>query len=133
MTDYQRFINVINWLKESRKIFNNADLANVLGVSQTYVSLLMTEKKPITANLVKNLVNKFNELNDIWILTGEGSMLKVDATATSRDEINQTGTYNNVHGDNNVNADSTINALIERIKEKDEQISRLITIIEHKL
>lgn len=133
MTDYQRFINVINWLKESRKIFNNADLANVLGVSQTYVSLLMTEKKPITANLVKNLVNKFNELNEIWILTGEGSMLKVDATATSRDEINQTGTYNNVHGDNNVNADSTINALIERIKEKDEQISRLITIIEHKL
>lgn len=81
----------------------------------------------------KRLLVLIPDLNIEWLEEGVGSMLKVDATATSKDEINQTGTYNNVHGDNNVNADSTINALIERIKEKDEQISRLITIIENKL
>ena len=83
MTDKERFIKAIEWLKTNRKIFNNADLAAVLDVSQTYVSLLYNGKKPITDNLVKNLVNKFPELNREWLLTGEGVMTKIDATAQS--------------------------------------------------
>ena len=83
MTDKERFIKAIEWLKTNRKIFNNADLAAVLDVSQTYVSLLYNGKKPITDNLVKNLVNKFPELNREWLLTGEGVMTKIDASAQS--------------------------------------------------
>lgn len=86
MTDKERFIKAIEWLKTNRKIFNNADLAAVLDVSQTYVSLLYNGKKPITDNLVKNLVNKFPELNREWLLTGEGVMTKIDATAQSWEE-----------------------------------------------
>ena len=86
MTDKERFIKAIEWLKTNRKIFNNADLAAVLDVSQTYVSLLYNGKKPITDNLVKNLVNKFPELNKEWLLTGEGTMTKIDATAQSWEE-----------------------------------------------
>lgn len=83
MTDKERFIKTIEWLKTNRKIYNNADLAAVLDVSQTYVSLLCKGKKPITANLVKNLVNKFPNIREEWLLSGEGVMLKVDATAQS--------------------------------------------------
>lgn len=36
MTDKERFIKAIEWLKTNRKIFNNADLAAVLDVSHTY-------------------------------------------------------------------------------------------------
>lgn len=86
MTDKERFIKAIEWLKTNRKIFNNADLAAVLDVSQTYVSLLYNGKKPITDNLVKNLVNKFPELNREWLLYGEGTMTKIDASAQSWEE-----------------------------------------------
>lgn len=86
MTDKERFIKAIEWLKTNRKIFNNADLAAVLDVSQTYVSLLYNGKKPITDNLVKNLVNKFPELNREWLLHGEGTMTKIDASAQSWEE-----------------------------------------------
>ena len=82
MTDTQRFIKIIDWLKDNRKIYNNADLAAILGVSQTYISLLFNGKKPITDNLVKNLFNKFNEINPDWVLSGEGEMISFTSTPT---------------------------------------------------
>ena len=115
------------------KGLNDNKVTVLLGLSVGTLGKSRKEGRDLSASVIEQILNYFNDLDSRWLMTGEGSMLKVDATATSRDEINQTGTYNNVHGDNNVNADSTINALIERIKEKDEQISRLITIIEHKL
>lgn len=134
MTDFQR-------LEEIKKILGLSynKMADVLGMKnpQSFYDI-KAGKCGISYDIASRIQEYFKnnlkqDINVDWIINESGSMFKVDATATSRDEINQTGTYNNVHGDNNVNADSTINALIERIKEKDEQISRLITIIEHKL
>lgn len=85
MTDKERFIKAIEWLKTNRKIFNNADLAAVLNVSQTYVSLLCNGKKPITENLVKNLVNKFPNIKEKWLLTGEGPMVNVVAKTSQKE------------------------------------------------
>lgn len=90
MTETQRFIKIIDWLKENRRIYNNADLAAILGVSQTYVSLLFNGKKPITEKLVNNLFNKFEEVNPQWILSGEGPMIsEVDATSTATDGMSE--------------------------------------------
>lgn len=134
MTDFQR-------LEEIKKILGLSynKMADVLEMKnpQSFYDI-KAGKCGISYDIASRIQEYFKnnlkqDINVDWIINESGSMFKVDATATSRDEINQTGTYNNVHGDNNVNADSTINALIERIKEKDEQISRLITIIEHKL
>lgn len=90
MTDNQRFIKITDWLKENRKIFNNADLACILGVSQTYVSLLSKGKKPLTESIVNNLINKFTEISKDWLLEEKGSMLiPQNATASSVQEIEQ--------------------------------------------
>lgn len=86
MTDTERFIKAIEWLKDNRKIFNNADLAAVLNVSQTYVSLLCNGKKPITDNLVKNLINKFPIFNTKWFLTGEGCMINKETSVQTGEE-----------------------------------------------
>lgn len=134
MTDFQR-------LEEIKKILGLSynKIADVLGMKnpQSFYDI-KAGKCGISYDIASRIQEYFKnnlkqDINIDWIINESGSMFKVDATATSRDEINQSGTYNNVHGDNNVNADSTINALIERIKEKDEQISRLITIIENRL
>ena len=79
MTENERFARVIEALKERRLAFNNADLADVLGVSEAYVSLLKSGKKDLSKKIVKNLVTKFPIINEAWLLTGEGEMLKGQA------------------------------------------------------
>ena len=81
MTENERFARVIEALKERRLAFNNADLADVLGVSEAYVSLLKSGKKDLSKKIVKNLVTKFPIINEAWLLTGEGPMLKGQAGA----------------------------------------------------
>lgn len=88
MTDKERFIEAINYLKKNRFVFNNADLAGVLDVSQSYVSLLISGKKPITDKLVKNIVTKFPQINNDWLLTGNGTMLRTESSSPSSAEQN---------------------------------------------
>ena len=76
MAENERLALVVKELKEKRLIFNNADLASVLEVSPTYVSLLINGKKPLTGKMVNNMVTRFPDINPAWLMTGEGSMLK---------------------------------------------------------
>lgn len=76
MAENERLALVVKALKEKRLIFNNADLASILEVSPTYVSLLINGKKPLTGKMVNNMVTRFPDINPAWLLTGEGEMLK---------------------------------------------------------
>ena len=101
-------------------------IASQLGVSQQYVSGLLSGKKPFG----KKQAQRFAELWGIspsWLLTGEGEMLH--CSDNSRTIVNNTGIANN--GDNaivNPPAPSKeLDTMLEMLKMKDAQIGELIS------
>ena len=73
--------------------------------------------------VLEKIFEKFPEINPLWLFTGEGEMLK------------NVITQNNVEGDNIQGNNFTVNKsetdkLLDLLKSKDEQINKLIEIIE---
>lgn len=78
-SDYQRLIEVINFLKEDRKVYNAKDFAEMVGVHPSYVSEATSNKRSITAKFIEKIEASFPQINGKYILTGEGEMLKSGA------------------------------------------------------
>ena len=72
----ERFIKCAEYLIESRKLRNQAELVQILGLSKGYVSQIMTGKREPSETIVSNLCGRFPEINANWIMTGEGEMLQ---------------------------------------------------------
>lgn len=95
-------------------------IAERLNVSQSYVGMLMSGSKAFGKNAAQTWADMFG-LSAAWLLTGEGSITG---------EVVQ----NNHSGDNFQGDGMTIHqenrCLIDQLKKKDEQIDRLLRIIE---
>ena len=72
----ERFIKCVEYLIESRKLRNQAELVRSMGLSKGYVSQLMSGKREPSETIVSNLCARFPELNPQWIQTGDGEMLQ---------------------------------------------------------
>ena len=100
-------------------------VAELLGVSQAYVKSLFTGSKQFG----KKQARRFEELfgiSETWLLTGKGEM--VIGTVVQN---NQNG--NNIHGNTvNYQGENSTEKLIEMLKKKDEQIDRLLSLLEMK-
>lgn len=100
-------------------------VAELLGVSQAYVNSLFTGSKQFG----KKQARRFEELfgiSETWLLTGKGEM--VIGTVVQN---NQNG--NNIHEDTvNYQGENSTEKLIEMLKKKDEQIDRLLSLLEMK-
>ena len=72
----ERFVQCAKYRSESRKMRNQAELVQVLGLSKGYVSQIMTGKREPSETIVSNLCGRFPEINANWIMTGEGEMLQ---------------------------------------------------------
>lgn len=104
------------------------------GLGNGYVNNIRVS---ITPNKLQSISLHYPELNQAWLLTGEGEMLKGVQTATE----NSAPVYQNSgNGGNNVTQtagapSSTIDKLIEEMRAQREmsaqQIERLLTIIEN--
>lgn len=112
------------------------DLGEKLGIyDKTYLSNLVNGRASVSS-FIDKLTKLFPEIDENWLLTGEGNMLC---------ELNDTA--QNINGDNNtavagngnlVNSDSLFSKVLDEIaaqrriiESKDRQIERLITIIEN--
>lgn len=100
-----------------------------IGVSVSYVNSIRTSIQP---DKMKAISDKFPELNPVWLITGDGEMLQ-------KGNINQVSGDSNttVAGNGNRVTTNDISSMIElqkgyqaMIKEKDDQINRLISVIE---
>lgn len=101
------------------------ELASKLGVSQAYISSLLSGNKPFG----KKQAHRFEEmfgLSETWLLTGKGSML-----ASEEYNNNQKDYIAPAKTEEATKATST-EELIALLKKRDEQIDRLITLLEKK-
>ena len=106
------------------KGLSQTDVANMLGTSPQYISAIFSGRK----NVGKKQAVKFEEifgLSALWLLTGKGDMLSTPIHA-------EEGSVQVMGNASNVNAGKTIDSLVELLKRKDEQIDRLIRLLEGK-
>lgn len=100
-------------------------IASMLGVTQPYVNSLFTGKR----GFGKQQAKKFEELfgiSEAWLLTRNGEMV-IDSVIQN----NQNG--NNIHGHTvNYQGENSTEKLIAMLQKKDEQIDRLLTLLERK-
>lgn len=98
----KRLRQSIDYLIDSREVFNDADLANQLGVHRSYLSRVLHGNKTVTPKFVEKLTKRFPKINGNWILTGEGEMVIaenhigdniVTAKATGNSTANATVNY----------------------------------------
>ena len=117
--------------KKLRQFFKDEGLtqekiADILGVTQPYVNSLLSGKRAFG----KNQAQRFEELFGIsasWLLTGKGEMVLKRVV-----QNNQNG--NNVLGETvTLNEENSTEKFIALLQKKDEQIDRLLTLLELKL
>lgn len=98
------------------------ELALRLGVSQAHINQLLNGKTPFG----KRTASKWAEVLGVsaaWLLTGDGEML-VDSCVQN----NQNG--DNFNGEQIVLKNTDTHDFIALLKKKDEQIDRLLTLLE---
>ena len=107
------------------KGISNSKFEIEVGLSNGY----WRKTKSISSSVVEKILRIYSELNPLWVLTGEGSMLK-NTSASSNTAEGRNG--------NNVNISLTLDKAIDEIAEQrklvaksQEQMDRLIAIIEN--
>ena len=110
----QRLKILIDELKKQRKILNQAEFAEIVGISRTQFSELVTGKRQISDKAVHRIIVAIPEINEDWLRTGEGEMLKNYSAVSSDRSVSIAGSEikeNKI----NVNADETIASLIAEV------------------
>lgn len=110
----QRFKSITVELKKARKVYSDADLARILGISRGEMSNVMSGKRPVSKRIVDNLTTTFPEINKEWLLDGSGEMLKSYSASAENHSISIAGEEikeNKI----NVNTDETIAMLVAEV------------------
>ena len=130
----QRLREVVNKLKNQRKVYSDADFARIVDIPRGDLSQMMSGKRKVSKRCVSNLLREFPEINEEWFTTGEGEML--NNTSTSSDHSVSIAGEEVKENNISINADQTIALLVSelaaqrRLTEKVvEQNSELIAVI----
>lgn len=127
MGTYERIEQILSHYE-----INSAQFAVKVGVNKNWVyDLKIGKVKNISEENAEKIVNAFPEINKIWLLTGEGEMLRTSPNLPA--PFTQSSTFSGQQlGSVTVPAEAwaIIQAQAESLRAKDEQISRLITLIE---
>nr|DAT61920.1 MAG TPA: Regulatory protein [Caudoviricetes sp.] len=113
------------------KNITQVQVANMTGVDQPYVAALLNNKKKFGKKAAQKWGDIFG-ISPSWLLTGEGEMMKPSVFQNNQngDNINgQSVTVNKSETDKFID---TIKECHELLRKKDEQIDRLLTLLERK-
>ena len=95
-------------------MFKNISIRNFeiqIGVSNAYISNL---KKQPREDVIKKILNVYPELNKVWLLTGEGEMLKGATVEAVKTDLQN----------------ETVRMLLAELAEQRKTIARLTAIID---
>ena len=65
------------------KDLNDNKVTNLLSLSVGTLGKSRKEGRDLSANVIEKILNCFNDINSNWLLTGEGTMFRFDATSDS--------------------------------------------------
>ena len=92
MTDIERVVKCVDWLVFQRKVKSRRDLADNMGYTESSVSQILNKKVALSERFIKKLSKVDGAISEVWLLTGEGEMLKRDGvTAITNEQINYKG------------------------------------------
>lgn len=74
----KRIRKAINWLIFSEVAENEKAVADMLGYTKSSFSQLVNGKVPLSEKFIKKLCSLDPNINDVYILKGEGTLLKTD-------------------------------------------------------
>jgi plasmid maintenance system antidote protein VapI len=131
----QRLKIVIAELRKRKKVYSQAEFAEIVGISRTQFSEIVTGKRKLSDKAIHKIIAAIPDINEDWLRTGEGEMLKSYLANADNHSISIAGEEvkeNKI----NVNTDETIAMLVaevaaqRKLTEKVlEQNSDLIAII----
>ena len=131
----QRLKVLIFELRKRKKVYSQAEFAEIVGISRTQFSEIVTGKRRLSDKAIHKIISAIPEINEEWLRTGEGEIFKSQTSTAENGAVSITGEEikeNNIQ----VNTDETIAKLIaevaaqRRVTEKVlEQNSELIAII----
>ena len=134
----KRVRKAINWLIYKGAAENERELAERLGYTKSSFSQIVNGKVPMSDKFVNKLCSLDENLNSVWILTGEGEMFTgncLNGEMTVNDNLITTDNDNQGNG----GTDSALSKAIDEIGEQrklvakaQEQIDRLISLLERR-
>lgn len=124
-TGSEKFIDVYEYLKSEGKVLSKKDFANKIGITPSTISEILARRQGITVDMIYKICKEFDcvspmdffdKIGDISIINGH----------------NVIGDQNKINSENPTNKDLSEISLnfFELLKKKDEQIDRLLSIIE---
>ncbi len=120
MTETQRIKKVINWLVFMEYAENERELAEKLGYTKSSFSQIVNGKVPLSERFVQKLASVDKNINEVWIMTGEGNMLNSVEAGTSVVTIP-------------ANVWEVIQTQAESLKSKDKQIDELVALLKQQI
>ncbi len=120
MSDIQRIKKVINWLIFQEVAESEKQLADLLGYTKSSFSQIVNGKVPLSEKFVKKLCGLDENINEVWVLKGEGSMFKNNPNGLQMVEIPR-------------EAWIVIQTQAESLSARDRQIDELIGLLKDQL
>lgn len=125
MTAIQRVKKLIKWLIFSDYGDNENEIATLLGYNKSSLSQILNEKVPLSDKFIEKICKIDQNINKVWIETGDGEMLISNKRSDDRTE-------NNLSPTNTKAMIELQKELTERLKESQKQVTSLIEIIKNK-
>ena len=110
----QRIKLIVSELKKQRKVYSAADCARLIGLDKAELSKIMSGNRQVSQRCVDSLLTTFPEINEEWLRTGEGEMLK-NASASADNHSISIADEEIKENKINVNTDETIAMLIAEV------------------
>lgn len=110
----QRLNQTIQRLKELRRVHSASDFARIIGIDKGDLSRMTNGKRQVNQQTVDSILSHFPEINEQWLRTGKGEMLKNASAVAENHSISIAGEEvreNNIR----VNTDETIAKLIDEV------------------
>lgn len=113
----QRLKDLIDEFKRQRKILNQAEFAQLVGISRTQFSEIVTGKRKLSDKAIHKITSSLPELNENWLRTGDGEMFidSVYSQYSSPTVIADDHSTAIAGNKNVVNADQTIAMLVAEV------------------
>lgn len=99
---------------------NERELAEKLGYTKSPFSQIVNGKVPLSERFVQKLASVDRNINEVWIMTGEGNMLNSVEAGTSVVTIP-------------ANVWEVIQTQAESLKSKDKQIDELVALLKQQI